>query len=53
MDDFIPLIEQGDPFFNPNLSYSARTPMIRPAEEESRVSRLHRVTTDARVYEST
>lgn len=53
LDDFLPLVERGDPFYNPNLSYVERKPMIRPAEEEDRVSRLLRVAAGARADELT
>ena len=51
IEDFSALIEDGDPFFNPNLSYAERQPMIRPANEEDRISRLLRVTALARINE--
>jgi hypothetical protein len=53
LDDFMPLVERGDPFYNPNLSYVERKPMIRPADEEDRVSRLLRVAAGARVDDLT
>ncbi|HUF40144.1 MAG TPA: glycosyltransferase [Anaerolineales bacterium] len=49
IDDFQTLVEQGDPYYNPNLSYAERKPMIRPRDEEDRVSRLLRVTSLARI----
>ena len=53
IDDFMPLIEGGDPFYNPNLSYVERKPMIRPEDEEDRVSRLLRIGAGARVTDLT
>ncbi len=53
LDDFMPLVERGDPFYNPNLSYVERKPMIRPADEEDRVSRLLSVAAGARVDDLT
>jgi GT2 family glycosyltransferase len=40
----IDAIENGDPFYNPNLSYSVRVPTLRRPDEESPVERLKNIT---------
>ena len=42
-DQFFDLVEKGDPFFNPNLSYSTRLPRIAGLDEEDRIKRLTRI----------
>jgi GT2 family glycosyltransferase len=42
-DHFIELVEKGDPYYNPNLSYSSRMPMIADLNEEGRIERLQRL----------
>ncbi|HWR98372.1 MAG TPA: glycosyltransferase [Candidatus Methanoperedens sp.] len=42
-DHLAALIEAGDPFFNPNLSYAQRTPRIARDGEEPRLARLGRL----------
>jgi GT2 family glycosyltransferase len=39
------IVEEGDPYFNPNLSYVSRMPMLALPDEEGRVERLERLTT--------
>ena len=39
-DQLHDLVEQGDRYFNPNLSYAARVPTLSSEEEESRIVRL-------------
>jgi len=34
------LVAQGDPFFNPNLSYASRVPQLSRADEQTREARL-------------
>ncbi|MBU1660119.1 MAG: glycosyltransferase, partial [Chloroflexi bacterium] len=38
-----PAMEQGDGYFNPNLSYSSRQPVVRHLQEEPRGERLVRI----------
>lgn len=40
----IDAIKDGDPFYNPNLSYSVRVPTLRRPGEESPVERLNNIT---------
>jgi GT2 family glycosyltransferase len=42
-EHFIEMISAGDPYFNPNLSYAAQIPTLKPANEESRLIRLRRI----------
>jgi GT2 family glycosyltransferase len=37
------VIEQGDPFYNPNLSYSVRVPTLKRPNEESPIERLNNI----------
>ena len=53
IEDFKGLVESGDPFYNPNLSYVERKPLVRPPDEEDRVARLLRVAARVRVDELT
>ncbi len=52
-DDLMALVESGDPFYNPNLSYIERKPLILSPDEEDRVARLRRVAARVRVDELT
>ena len=49
IEDFQALVERGDPYFNPNLSYNARKPTIRTGSEEDRLARLQRVAAMAQI----
>ncbi|MGD2155988.1 MAG: glycosyltransferase [Anaerolineales bacterium] len=42
-DNLRDLVEAGDPYFNPNLSYSVRIPMLKLENEEGRADRLERI----------
>jgi hypothetical protein len=42
-DNLRDLVEAGDPYFNPNLSYSVRIPMLKLKNEEKRIDRLERI----------
>ncbi len=42
-EHFISFVEVGDPYFNPNLSYTSRMPLIAGSDEENRVARLRRI----------
>lgn len=53
VEDFMDLVESGDPFYNPNLSYVERKPLILPPDEEDRVARLQRIAARVRVDELT
>ena len=46
------LVEAGDPFYNPNLSYSSRRPKLAHPEEEDRLSRLSRIVQQAQAQEA-
>lgn len=41
------IIEQGDPFYNPNLSYSIRMPTLKRPDEESPIERLNNILSQA------
>jgi len=43
VEHFTALVEAGDSYFNPNLSYTHRLPTIVGPNEEGRVARLHRI----------
>jgi GT2 family glycosyltransferase len=49
IEDFKPLVERGDPYFNPNLSYLERMPTVAPLDEEDRLFRLLRVAAVAKI----
>jgi hypothetical protein len=49
IEDFYALVDRGDPYFNPNLSYKERQPTIRPADEEDRVARLQQASNLAKI----
>jgi hypothetical protein len=40
---FEQIVKQGDPFYNPNLSHSVRTPVLRRLHEETPPSRLEKI----------
>ncbi|MCC6188024.1 MAG: glycosyltransferase [Anaerolineales bacterium] len=42
----LPLVEAGDPYFSPNLSYLTREPTIAQTGEPPRASRLYRILVD-------
>jgi GT2 family glycosyltransferase len=42
-EHFLDLVRAGDPYFNPNLSYSHRIPRVAGPHEEDRVGRLRRL----------
>ncbi len=41
--DLLPYVRSGDPYYNPNLSYSNPFPRIVGRREESRIARLERI----------
>ena len=43
IDHLMSLVEVGDPYFNPNLSYTTRVPTIARRDEENQASRLRRI----------
>jgi len=45
----VDIVESGDPYFNPNLSYNCEVPLPRSPHEESRLDRLQRI---AQLFES-
>jgi GT2 family glycosyltransferase/cyclopropane fatty-acyl-phospholipid synthase-like methyltransferase len=42
-DQLMNIVEAGDPYFNPNLSYTSRIPMLAKQGEEGRIERLQRI----------
>jgi GT2 family glycosyltransferase len=42
-DVFYPYLKRGDPYYNPNLSYSNTFPMLRSSVEEDNVERVKRI----------
>jgi GT2 family glycosyltransferase len=43
VDRLLELVRRGDPYFNPNLSYTLRVPAIVRPDEEDRTARLERL----------
>ena len=51
IDDFMPLVETGDPYYNPNLSYIERKPTIAAPMRKRRVARLLRIAEETNISE--